>query len=114
MPNALDQQIRTWLARYLRDVLDLEDFEGWFTPATWDVESSGDPAAQGLAAVVALKLAEFSNGDLTEDELRDEFRPLVGALAEEPETVLSTSGTSTVTHAEGSFAAGTAQSVVFG
>lgn len=114
MPDALDQEIRTWIARYLRGGVSLDAFERWFTPATWDVESTGDAAAQGLAAVVALKLAEFSHGDLSVDELREEFRPLVGMIAEEPETELSTSGASTLTRHQGSFAAGTARSVVYG
>lgn len=73
----IDDQIRAWLLRYLGRQASLEDFEAWLTPTSWDLDPVADPVAEGLAARILLRLAELSNGDLTEDELRRDLMPLV-------------------------------------
>jgi hypothetical protein len=77
MPSTLDQEIRAQLARLLHGEIDLETFEEWLTPATWDVGRSSNAAAQALASELLLKLAEFTNGDWTEEELRELWQPYV-------------------------------------
>lgn len=77
MPNTLDQEIRVQLARFLAGETDLETFEAWLTPATWEVEQSSNPAAQALSSELLLRLAEFTNGDWTEEELRGLWQPYV-------------------------------------
>lgn len=79
MPHTLDQDIRTQLARFLDGEIDLETFEAWLTPATWELEQSSNPAAQALASELLLRLAEFTNGDWTEEELREQWRSYVPA-----------------------------------
>jgi len=78
----IDEQIRAGLMRYVRQETTLEEFEAWLTPLVWDLEASTDPLAESLASRLLLRLAEFSNGDLTEEELRADFRPLVQSQRE--------------------------------
>ena len=77
MQRSLDRAIREQLTNYLAGKISLPEFEEWFVPATWAVEQSGNPTAEELTSQILLDLAEFSNGDWTEEELRDLFRPLV-------------------------------------
>lgn len=70
-------EIRNWLVRYLAQEISLKEFEDWFVPATWDVEKSKNPFAVQTAQEIDLRLAEFSNGHITEDELKTLLRPLV-------------------------------------
>lgn len=73
----LDLAIREQLARYLAGEISLPEFQEWFVPRAWNIEKQGSPAAGDLAHEVELRLAEFSNGDWTEDELKSKLRPLV-------------------------------------
>jgi hypothetical protein len=72
MPDSLDQEIRQQLARYLAGELALADFEGWLASVSWDEPSE-------LAGEVTLRIAEFTSGDWTEDELRARLQPLAPA-----------------------------------
>lgn len=110
MTNSLDQEIRLWIARYLRGEVPLDVFEEWFTPSTWDVDE-GDAVVRGMTDLVAFRLAEYTSGDLSEEELRGELRPLVGSLEPEPVTTFSSSDLSPTST---SFGAGTRRSTVFG
>jgi hypothetical protein len=69
-------RIHDQLVRFLDGDLTLAEFEDWFTPVAWDVDQTSGQAAQRLAHGIELRLAEFSNGHLTEDELRASLRPL--------------------------------------
>ena len=66
--------IRESVARYLRDEISLLDFQTWFVPHAWEILETGTPAAL-VASQLELLLAEFTNGDLTEDELRETLVP---------------------------------------
>lgn len=68
--------------RYLSREITVEEFEAWLTPLVWDLDASRDPVAEGLASRLLLRLAEFSNGDLAEEQLRVDFRPLVQSQRE--------------------------------
>lgn len=81
MPSSLGSAIRSLLARYLRGEMSLHQFDEWFVPATWDVEKTGDQATIDLTYENVLRLAESSNGDCTESELKSLLRPLVPASA---------------------------------
>jgi len=78
MTNAIDLEIRNWLARSLNGDISLHDFEDWFVPVSWDIEQTHNSRANELAGEVELRLAEYTNDDWTEDELRSELQPLVG------------------------------------
>lgn len=73
----LSSDIRSRLSSYLAREMSLEQFEEWFIPATWQVHTSGDLDAVELAGTIKLRLAEFTNGHWTEDELREQLIPLV-------------------------------------
>jgi hypothetical protein len=66
--------IREWVATYLSDEVSLLDFQTWFVPRAWEILETGTPAAV-VASELELLLAEFTNGDLTEDELRETLVP---------------------------------------
>jgi hypothetical protein len=77
MTGAIDLEIRDRLARYLNGDISLHDFEDWFVPVSWDIEQIHNSKANELAGEIELRLAEFSNGDWTEAELRSKLEPLV-------------------------------------
>jgi hypothetical protein len=67
MATPLADTLRDRLRRYV-------EFDRWFVPATADVDRMDDPETTDLAYEVLLRLAEFSNGDWTETELKDLLR----------------------------------------
>lgn len=73
----LASEIRQRLSRYLAQELSLTQFEEWFIPVAWEVSRSDEPDAVDLAGTIKLKLAEFTSGHWTEDELRGQLIPLV-------------------------------------
>lgn len=84
MPTPLDSRIRHRLARYLTGDITLRRFDEWFVPATWDVDKSGDQPTIDLTYEIILRLAEYSNGDCSEAQLKDLLRPLVAVPAPAP------------------------------
>jgi hypothetical protein len=80
MQSSLETVIREQLTRYLSGEISLQEFQRWFISTTWDVEQSNDLAAEELAQAIELRLAEYTNGDWTEQELRGWLRSLVFVL----------------------------------
>jgi len=70
MPHSLDFNIRERLADYLADRLSLREFEDWFYAETWDIDDADNQTLTHLVYEIKLRLAEYSNGDWTEAELR--------------------------------------------
>jgi hypothetical protein len=79
MAASLDARIREHLADYVSGKTSLWEFDDWFIPATWDVDKSGDQPLIDLTYEIILRLAEYSNGDCSEAELKDLLRPVVDA-----------------------------------
>lgn len=79
MPLPLADEIRQNLERYLAGETSLEVFGDWFVPATWDVDRTNDQSLIDLTYEMILRLAEYSNGDCSEAELKRLLRPLVAA-----------------------------------
>jgi len=77
MSYSLDINIRERLAAYLANEISLREFEDWFFPETWDVDQLGNLTITNLVYGIKLCLAEFSNGDWTEGELRNLLRPFI-------------------------------------
>jgi hypothetical protein len=75
MRSTLDAEIYGKLGAYLARKITLSEFRDWFDSATWDTE---EPSS--LLGKVELRLAEFSNGHWTEQELRQKLLPLTSAL----------------------------------
>lgn len=76
MPHLLDDDIRIRLARYVRGEWSLDEFGDWFVPTTWDVDQSPDAGLKDLVYDILLRVAEYSNGDCREDELKHLLYPL--------------------------------------
>jgi hypothetical protein len=81
MGKELELEIREQLIRYLAaGTASLREFRDWFDAATWDIEEQAiSQFTSGLAAEIELRLAEYANGHLSEEELRAQLRPLVRA-----------------------------------
>ena len=76
MPDSLTKAIEARLQHYLRGEDSLTEFEAWLVPETWDISPQSDRAAHDLATAITLRIAEFTNGDWTEDELREALKNL--------------------------------------
>jgi hypothetical protein len=85
----------------LREVIDggksLDDFEDWLASASWNMHQQDSEAAQGLAAAIELRLAEYSSKHLDPEGLRSELLALMGLVpADSTVTASSHSGQSRV------------------
>jgi hypothetical protein len=74
----MHKEIEKHLRAYLSGNSSLRTFEDWFLPATWNLRVEKDPGAGALSAEVSLRLAEFDENHLDEQELRDEFEAILG------------------------------------
>jgi hypothetical protein len=73
----LDAQIRSQIAGYIEGAISLDSFQKWFIPIAWEIEQAGVSSDEvELVNNIELLLAEYTSEHLTEDELRDELRPL--------------------------------------
>lgn len=81
MLEELDLEIFRYLAAYLAGEISLEQFRDWFDASAWQSEKSSDEAAQ-VTSTVELRLAEYSNGHWTENELREQLFEVVRASPE--------------------------------
>jgi hypothetical protein len=90
MPTPLNIEIRELLARYMGEEISLADFDLIFTDLIWDAPRDADSIS--LIGEISLRLAEYSNGDWTEDQLRTLLKQALGQYR----LVLSAYGT--VTH----------------
>jgi len=77
MAARLEFQIRDWLARYLSGDVALQAFHDAVAPLIWSVSERASASLCALAHEVEWRLAEYSNGDWTERELRSLLHPLV-------------------------------------
>jgi hypothetical protein len=66
-------EIRQQLSRWIGGEISLREFEDWFVPATWDAHSAEDKEVEAIADEIELNLSEFSDGVLSEQELRAEL-----------------------------------------
>ena len=91
MPPSLELQIRQAVTEYIAGRASLREFQEWFAPRTWDIDSMVQIGElRKLVGEIDLLLAEFSNGHWTEQELKNKLqeysrvvqplRDLAGAL----------------------------------
>jgi hypothetical protein len=76
-------ELQLHLSQYLNNASTLEEFREWFDDETWGLAAEPDSPARRMAGEIELRIAEFTNGHLTEDELRAMLQPL---LQREPAT----------------------------
>ena len=77
MRSKLPFQILNHLRRYLRREISLSDFREWFDVETWGLPGESDSPARQLAGEIELRIAEFTNGHRTEEDLRAMLQPLL-------------------------------------
>lgn len=73
MAALLEHSIRAAVMEYIVGRIQLRDFQEWFASRTWDVKAEPQDVEQ-LVNEIDLLLAEFSNGDWTEAELRSKLQ----------------------------------------
>ena len=69
-------ELRGALGQLLAKEMSLESFEDWFVQRSWNMHKNSDNSAQRLASAIELRLAEYDNGDLPEDDLYRELGQL--------------------------------------
>lgn len=85
MPNTAESQSRSWLEELLRGDVTLAAFQRSFASVAWNLGSHA-AVEESLARTIELRLAEYTSGHLTEDELMSALdrlaaRPLQSASA---------------------------------
>jgi hypothetical protein len=76
MEQSRRSEVVSALSRYLTDGESLAEFQDWFAPLAWESDALDADAAE-LVDSIQLRLAEFTSGHLTEDELRQEFQSIL-------------------------------------
>ena len=79
-----EHQMREALARYVSGEVSLIQFQEWFIPRAWEIFAENTPGT-ALASEIEFLLAEFTNGDWTEPQIRETLKqyavvPLGGAV----------------------------------
>jgi hypothetical protein len=77
MSPHVETEIRETLSCYLSGEISLNTFQEIFLPKIWDIDQKENKIAEELAYEIMLRIAEYSNGDWDEQELKLLFRPLV-------------------------------------
>jgi hypothetical protein len=77
MEPSLLSDIRDHLRRYLSHEISLDEFRKWFDVETWDIIDKCPTVTQQLAGEIELRIAEFTNGHRTEEELRNLLQALL-------------------------------------
>ena len=75
--SALLSELQQHLLNYLNGQTTLRQFEEWFVPATWDVQDTDNPQLIETRNAIDARIAEYTNGDWSEGELRNFLRPYV-------------------------------------
>ena len=60
--------------QYHKGDISLSEFEDWFVPKSWNFDENASLTLQSLVADIELLLAEYSNGDWTEPQLKEKLR----------------------------------------
>ena len=71
------QELKNKVGDYIAGRVSLEEFEDWFVSLLLDEEAKKDPVLSQRVYDVELKLAEYSNGYWTENELKEHLHSLL-------------------------------------
>ena len=77
MSGSTLQELRSRLATYVEGNSSLSEFRDWFDLETWDTAGKSDSLFLDLVGEIELRLAEFTNGHLSENELRRHLETLL-------------------------------------
>lgn len=64
-------ELKHQLGQYLNDEMTLDQFVFWYIPATWNIHQIEHERAIDLTYAIDLRLAEHSNGNLSDGELKE-------------------------------------------
>lgn len=70
----LENKIRDHIYQYIQGHISLNEFQAWFIPATWNIHQIGEPVTRGMVAQIIGRLAEYLNGDWSQEEFKDILR----------------------------------------
>ena len=70
-------ELKSRLVDLVNDDLSLDDFEDWFTVASWNSHLDSSSAAQKLVGAIELRLNEYSSDHLSREELMHEFMAMI-------------------------------------
>jgi hypothetical protein len=88
MSRTTVHELQTHLSSYLNDSISLDDFRDWFDDETWGLAAEPDSPLRRMAGTIELRIAEFTNGHLSENDLRGFLRPLLtNSFSEQVETI---------------------------
>lgn len=76
MQSMVEREIVRRLNRYCVGAVSLQEFDSWFVSATAGVDRTGPPSVIDLSYEVFGRLAEYSNGDWSEAELKGLLRQI--------------------------------------
>ena len=71
------QAVQCYLAQYLNRENSLSQFRDWFDSETWDLDLETETTLGQIVGEIELRLAEFTNGHRTEDDLRYHLESLL-------------------------------------
>lgn len=74
MVDSADLDLRGHLASLLSGTMPLASFRHWFANALWSLEEAADDDTLDFAYLVENRLAEYSGGHITDDELLSVLR----------------------------------------
>lgn len=77
MSNISGFELQDQVVRYLANRISLHEFRNWFDVASWEAEIEPNSRLYAMIAEVELRLAEYTNGHWTEEELREQMRKIV-------------------------------------
>ena len=86
MGYGTERRIAELLAGYLDGDRSLKQFLADFARLSWNSHRLGEPQAERLANAIELRLAEFSNGDWTVEQLHEHLRDLLDTHPDTTET----------------------------
>ncbi len=82
MQSARYLTIQEQLRRLVSGEIALDAFRDWFTPTAWDIDDDASEDVRQLAYEIEHRLAEFTNGDWDEQELKLLLRPFAERRSE--------------------------------
>ena len=71
------QDVQRYVANYLNRDISLSQFRDWFDSETWDLDLQSETPLGQVVGEIELRLAEFTNGHRTEDDLRYHLESLL-------------------------------------
>ena len=83
MTQRIELAIQEHLSQYLNGEIQLHEFEDWFAPILWGIDTESESARE-MAGEIHILISEFSRGDRTLGALREGLATAIRPFAEQP------------------------------